>query len=88
MARKTKTQRNRKVGKKVLRRTGKKVTKGSKKTKKNSFFTLMLAAKKRVSLHLYTKPKHIKEKPAKVKEATLFTTDFKVKNKQNNIKIN
>ena len=47
MARKTKTQRNRKVGKKVLRRTGKKVTKGSKKTKKNSFFTLMLAAKKK-----------------------------------------
>tara|TARA_B000000441_G_C21728697_1_gene344535 strand:- start:390 stop:620 length:231 start_codon:yes stop_codon:yes gene_type:complete len=45
MARKTKTQKNRKVGKKVVRRSSKKVKKASRKTKKNSFFKLMLEAK-------------------------------------------
>mgnify|MGYP001361768756 CR=1 FL=1 len=47
MARKSRTQKNSKVGKKIARRTGKKVNKASKKTKKNSFFKLMLAAKKK-----------------------------------------
>ena len=65
MARKTKTQRNRKVGKKVLRRTGKKVSKRSKKTKKNSFFTLMLAAKKKGQPSFVYKTKTYKRKTGK-----------------------
>lgn len=65
MARKTKTQRNRKVGKKVLRRTGKKVKKTSKKTKKNSFFTLMLAAKKKGQPSFVYKTKTYKRKTGK-----------------------
>jgi hypothetical protein len=71
MARKTKTQRNRKVGKKVLRRTGKKVTKGSKKTKKNSFFTLMLAAKKKGQPSFVYKTKTYKRKTGKGKRSHL-----------------
>jgi hypothetical protein len=71
MARKTKTQKNRKVGKKVLRRTGKKVTKGSKKTKKNSFFTLMLAAKKKGQPSFVYKTKTYKRKTGKGKRSHL-----------------
>lgn len=71
MARKTKTQRNSKVGKKVLRRTGKKVTKGSKKTKKNSFFTLMLAAKKKGQPSFVYKTKTYKRKTGKGKRSHL-----------------
>jgi len=71
MARKTKTQRNRKVGKKVLRRTGKKVKKTSKKTKKNSFFTLMLAAKKKGQPSFVYKTKTYKRKTGKGKRSHL-----------------
>lgn len=75
MARKTKTQKNRKVGKKVLRRTGKKVKKTSKKTskktKKNSFFTLMLAAKKKGQPSFVYKTKTYKRKTGKGKRSHL-----------------
>jgi hypothetical protein len=65
MARKTKTQKNRKVAKKVLRRTGKKVKKSIKKTKKNSFFKLMLEAKKKGQPSFVYKTKTYKRKTGK-----------------------
>jgi len=75
MARKTKTQKNRKVGKKVLRRTGKKVKKTSKKTskktKKNSFFKLMLEAKKKGQPSFVYKTKTYKRKTGKGKRSHL-----------------
>lgn len=79
MARKTKTQKNSKLGKKVaLRiskkvalRTSKKVRKASKKTKKNSFFTLMLAAKKKGQPSFVYKTKTYKRKTGKGKRSHL-----------------
>ena len=71
MARKTKTKKNRKVGKKVLRRTGKKVRKASKKTKKNSFLTLMLAAKKKDQPSFVYNNKTYKRKTGKGKRSHL-----------------
>ena len=79
MARKTKTQKNRKVSKKVLRRTGKKVLrrtskkvkKTSKKTKKNSFFKLMLEAKKKGQPSFVYKTKTYKRKTGKGKRSHL-----------------
>ena len=48
MARKTKTQKNKKTSKKVVRKASKKVVrKASKKTKKNNFFKLMLDTRKK-----------------------------------------
>ena len=71
MARKTKTQRNRKVGKKVLYGRVKKIKKTNKKNKKNSFFTLMLAAKKKGQPSFVYKTKTYKRKTGKGKRSHL-----------------
>ena len=65
MARKTKTQKNNKGSKKVLK-------KGSKKTKKNEFFKLMLDAKKKVLPSFIYKNKTYKRTTGKGKKPHLI----------------
>tara|TARA_B100000686_G_C16635645_1_gene887126 strand:- start:563 stop:772 length:210 start_codon:yes stop_codon:yes gene_type:complete len=64
MARKTKTQKNRKGNKKVVKKSGK-------KTKKNEFFKLMLDARKKVLPSFIYNNKTYKRKTGKGKRSHL-----------------